>query len=155
MIDTRSYVSFVETAELRIMKVCPDAYTYIPQRGWAWLQRLAIRVLKWRRCHHMTNATEYRRVDVPKTGLLDAVARQHAALRGQLNGQPAVLLIGPDDFSEAMRAMHRNSDTLMFRTIRIDTDGYWYDHPASRVSLPIVVVPWMRGVLLVPKALLQ
>ncbi len=155
MIDTKGYVSFVETTQHQIPKVWPDAYTYMPQRGWAWLQRLAIRVLRWRRCHYITNVVEYRRVDVPKTGLLEAVCRQHAALRSQLDGQPAVLLIGPDDFSEAMRAMHRNSDTLMFRTIRIDTDGYWYDHPAYRVSLPIVVVPWMRGVLLVPKVLLR
>ena len=146
------YVSFVEMETLWVTKRFDAAFSYYPQRGWAWLQRFAIKVLQWRGCHYVAETMEYRRINVPKRGLLEAVYRQHEELHGMLNGKPAVLLIGPDDFTAAMKEIGQDVCSPMHRWIRLDTDGYVF-HGMS-VSVPIVIVPWMKGVLMMPKALL-
>ena len=62
----------------------------------------------------------------------------------EFNYHPSRLLIGAEDFEELMHEKEI-SESMTFR-------ANYYDHQEI-VGLKVTVIPWMRGVLVLPKEL--
>lgn len=159
----RDTVSFIETEPtFGCLHIHDNAFSYEPRRGWAWLQRLCFQFLAWRRCHHASEFVTYRRIDVQPRDFMTELFRQQANLTNVLGRGGELLLIGSDDWMEVLR----QSNAPLYAPIAFDGEYYvprFRDiDSASRLSadrerrqMRVCVVPWMRGMVIVPREAFQ
>lgn len=160
-------ITFVETQETRgCMWVHDDCFSYQPRRGWALVQRACFWFLSRIGCYHHTEYSSSRRVDVAPQASLGEIMRQQVSLAESLGQGGEILLIGADDWMEIMRQQPLWSHPMAFdaeycvpryERIRRTSWGSTLDvePPPVRKTLRVCVVPWMRGVVLVPREALE
>lgn len=141
-----SCVEFVSIRRKTWMVPQEDAYELRPDRPAFWLQRLCCAVLRKLGAFRMEEQEGYQRISFDKGEFMQRLLKQRAALKGDFNREPKVLLIGAEDFCELMRLPDID------RFIEFDTEyrmgggqrGYIV------IGLRVQVVPWMRGAVVMP-----
>ena len=150
-------VSFVETIPTRCPWVHNDTFSFQPKRGWVLLQKACFWFLKRIGCFHFSEFTTIRRVDVDRAASMHEIMRQQVSLAQSLGRGGELLLIGAADWEEMLcqRALDYNpmrfDGEYIVPRIRDGGGPPSYDRKTMRVC----VIPWMRGMVLVPREALE
>lgn len=127
----------------------PEGYKFRPAGRLQWLQRAAWRLLG--KFGALQQAVEPKftvtRFSVDTDDFMERLFKQQESLLEGFNRDAGVVLIGGEDFSEMMALPE------IRQAISFDSHLYRGDGHGARtiIGLTIKVVPWMRGVLVLPK----
>lgn len=153
MLDTRrQVVQYVKLGRTASPVVRPGLYEYRPDRGWRWLQRACFWLLGKLGAHHVETVTVFKRAVRDNDALLASLLGQQGHWLEFVSRQrhPPKIYMGPDDFVDLGRLLDhlrmepfRLAARIEIRDGRLAT---WHD-------IPIFVVPWMKGAVLVPSDL--
>ncbi len=130
----------------------PDAFEFRKDRGWHWLQRSCFWVLGKIGAYQQKTFEVFRRTPQENNDLLKSLLGQEGQWLRLINERADCrIFMGPDDQMDLMRLCEfREMRPTSFRG-RIETrqrrgdytESCWHD-------IPITVVPWMKGAILVP-----
>ncbi len=126
--------------------VSPDTYTLTPERGWVWVQRVAIWVLKKLRCNVVNSVVSTHMVAINETDLLEKARGQLAGLR-RLNIEPDFIIYGAAQDAE-FRQMISPMEYTSYHEGRLHVGR---DEWPALYGVNVRVIPWFDGVLVVPK----
>lgn len=159
MLDREQVVNFVKLERIETVMEDPDQFEYRPEKGWRWLQRLALAALRWIGAHHAPTVVTFRRTARENDDLLKSLLGQERQWIRYIHEERnrMCIYIGPDEEMELMRLSEHMSMHSVTFTGRIDTNQAHDDgRGGSRVirkwhDIPITVVPWMKGAIIVPR----
>lgn len=137
-------VEFVVRSTVNTMQPMPDGYKFKPAGRAQWLQRLAWRFLQWRGA--LVQAYEPKcevvRHTIEADTFIERILKQRHELKRGFNRDGQTLLIGSEDYAEMMRAPEMLNHALTFDA-RVGMDR-------QIVGLTVKVIPWMRGMVVMP-----
>ncbi len=99
-------------------------------------------MLKKLHCHHYEETVAYTTRLITLDTVFDRVLQSHEGLMRRNYREPHLLFIGSEDFAELM------DDTKLRQYFRFDVP-YMYNN--TFMGMEVHVIPWMKGVLGVPK----
>lgn len=151
MLDGRPVVRYAKIDQIDSLVVDTDRYEYRPERGWRWLQRALFKVLDWIGAHHEATVTTYTRTPQENDDLIKSLLGQEGEWIERIHrSNGARIIMGPDDHMDLLRLCEHMGMTAVHMMGRTKTA----DHYGSRWhNIPITVVPWMVGAVLVPNEL--
>jgi len=135
-------VEFIETRQKLNRVLLPDRFQYRPEKGWAWLQRVCFWFLRRRNCNVVEEQVTYTRHTVDTANALHAIAKQRAGLLQHYNHEGERVLIGAEDFAQLMSSPEISNMVSFTASYR---DG------PQVMGMRITVLPWMRGILVLPR----
>ncbi len=138
----KDFVEFVECCETRSLVVEEDAFRYTPDRPARWLQRVCIWVLRKLHCHSYQETVAYNHHVLSFDKVFERVLRSKKELLQRNYREPYLLFIGSEDLAELMDSEELRS------YFRFDVP---YMRGQTFLNMEIHVIPWMKGVLGVPK----
>lgn len=114
----------------------PDVFRFRHDRPLRWLQRLALWTLRKIGAHHTILHHEYTelRVDLDAFSELRRQLREHS-LDGR--GHPLCVVMGHKEFREIVSSAPARPACMIL--------------PDAILGVPLKVVPWMSGIVVVPK----
>lgn len=151
MLARGQVVNFVKIETLREVVTKWDQYEYRPEKGWRWVQRIAFAVLNWIGAHHTPVVTTFRRTAQENDDLLKSLLGQEGQWINLVHDKPDSMRIymGPDEHMDLLRlASHMEMQAFSFRG-EIETRDR-HHHYGTWHNIPITVVPWMKGAIIVP-----
>ena len=122
-----------------------NAFALRKDRPHLWLQKACCWVLGKLGAYRRDTQTkiEYRVIDADS--FMTRIAKQHASVFEFLNRRPKKLLIGAQDYAELMR------ETSIHHPFTFNASYAIGERGVTRImDLEVQVIPWMRGVLVVP-----
>ena len=138
-------ISFIEPYTEFKTVTDSNAFAIREDRPHLWLQKVCCWVLGRLGAYRRDTQTkiEYRVIDADS--FITRIAKQRESVFELTNREPRELLIGAQDYAELM---HETVSTQMFS---FDA-AYMRDERGDRtvMGLRVRVIPWMRGVLVVP-----
>lgn len=138
-------VAFIEPYSTFKTVTDNNAFAVREDRPYLWLQKACCWVLGKLGAHRRDTQTkiEYRTIDADS--FMVRIAEQHASVFELLNRRPKKILIGAQDYAELM---HETSAHYPFNFNASYAIG---ERGVTRImGLEVQVIPWMRGVLVVP-----
>ena len=138
-------ISFIEPYTAFKTVTDSNAFAIREDRPHLWLQKACCWVMGKLGAYRRDTQTkiEYRTIDADS--LITRIAKQRESVFELTNREPRELLIGAQDYAELM---HETVSTHMFSFDAAYMQG---DHRNRTVmGLRVRVIPWMRGVLVVP-----
>lgn len=146
-------VEFVEILPIHQPLTLTNAFSFRPDRGYLWLQRICFRILRAIGAFHQTESVTYQRTIVSRRATMDALIRMKDVL-AQLGNGGETLLIGPDEFKQLT-----NSTAPQIRPFAFDLEYLRHTATGSDgtprrptvLGMRICIVPWMKGMIIVPK----
>ena len=137
---------FVATREL-VPEPMPDFYGVRERGKMVWLQRLCFRVLKRLGKNAMEDKISVVRHVIDHDKILDRIWEQKTGVMSFFHqGSPHMVLMGAEDFQECLDSPTAPQGVMEFAVrARVGQNGL----PAV-FGLKIVVVPWIKGVVVVP-----
>jgi hypothetical protein len=134
-------VVFIEQKEHKTLVIREDRFQYLPQNGWAWLQRLCFWFLRKRKCNPFDEVFHYTRHVINTDKAIQAIQNEYQCL-DMAHHEGRHILIGSEDFARLMNSPEIYSMTSF-------SAEYGYDRQIF--GMKVTVVPWMRGILVMPK----
>ena len=138
-------VAFIEPYST--FKTVTDNNTFAVRedRPYLWLQKACCWVLGKLGAYRVDTQTkiEYRTIDADN--FMTRIAKQHESVFELLNRKPKKLLIGAQDYAELMPETTVHYPFAFNASYEIGERGV-----ARIMGLEVQVIPWMRGVLVVP-----
>ena len=143
---------FVDVIELRrVPKIVPlsDAFEFRKDRPAHWLQRICLWTLRKLGCYSSKEVVEVTRHEIGRRGqtFINRLLKAKALIWGEFEREPQTLLIGAEQYAELMNEVASNA---MFSFIAEYYVGNGTCRPPTVVGLTVKVIPWMRGILLLP-----
>ena len=138
-----------ERTDTPYTKANTSVFEFREQCGKVWLQKLCFKVLDWIGCYHLERhvATTYGPFENNKT-LTNFVYRAFRDVREwEYYRDEWVLLIGGGTFQKLMDCPEVKG-MLQF-TVNVPVGSRY--HGTRIYGMPVVVVPWMKGFVVVPK----
>ena len=138
-------VAFIEPYSTFKTVTDNNAFAVREDRPYLWLQKACCWVLGKLGAHRRDTQTkiEYRTIDADN--FMVRIAKQHASVFELLNRRPKKILIGAQDYAELMRETNTHYPFTFNASYAIGERGV-----ARIMGLEVQVIPWMRGVLVVP-----
>lgn len=138
-------VTFVE--QYATFKTVTDnnAFAIREDRPHLWLQKACCWVMGKLGAYRVDSQTkiEYRTIDADS--FMVRIAKQHSAVFELLNREPKELLIGAEDYAELMR------ETPAHYLFDFNAQYVRGERGVAQImGLKVRVIPWMRGVLVIP-----
>lgn len=138
----KDFVEFVEHHATHSLVFRPDAFRFNDKRPARWLQSVCFWVLQKLHCHDYQEEVAYSHHVIPFDRVFDKVLKNKEELLKRNYREPYLLFIGAEDLAELM-----DSDAMR--------SYFQFDVPYMRgrtfLNMEIHVIPWMKGVLAVPK----
>lgn len=134
-------IEFVQIKEQRTPYFRKDAYTFCKDRPYHWLQRLCCWIMGKLKAYDSGEKIAYTRQTIDTQTFMERLFRQQDHLLGYFNRKPTRLLIGAEDFAEMMGG----EEIRQMMNFRAE-----YNHGREIMGLQVEVVPWMRGILVMP-----
>lgn len=122
-----------------------DAYGIRTDRPHVWLQKVCCWVLSKLGATHTYKTDVFTVHDVDVTDLFDSFKQQYNDILRTTDKMPSRVLIGVDDFHKLTGA----PITRQMLNFNITACGSRY-HYADIVNIPVWVLPWMSGILVLP-----
>lgn len=124
-------------------RVRNDVFCFKEHAGWGWLQRLCFFVLRKIGAFYVEETMAVRTITLDYADVCERLYQRHLSLLRDYNVHAATLLIGADDFAEMMQtpAVERLI-TFSLKGVDLRWNG-----------LKIVIVPWMKGCVMLPDGL--
>lgn len=135
-------VEFVQTRDMRITYFKKDAFVFRADRPCKWLQRLCCWIMGKLQAYDKGETITYVRNTIDTQTFMERLFKQQDHLMGYFNRRPTRLLIGAEDFAEMM-GCEQMRQQLNFRAE--------YNHGREIMGLQVEVIPWMRGILVMPE----
>lgn len=137
-------VQFIKTSETLSWTILEDAWSLRTDFRWKWMQRLARWVIRKIGVNAREPVMEIERALIDPPAIMEKLFAQRRALL-DMHHEPRRLLIGSEDFAELMLQPE------MRHHFTIDCEYYKGGRDGRRViGLQIEVIPWMRGLLVMP-----
>lgn len=136
-------IEFVHLKSVHQVIELRDAFEVRKDRPCVWLQRLCVWVLRKLRAYAQKDTVEIQRAVIDADTFMGRLFKQRRSLVEAFNSEPDRLLIGCEDYAELM-----NSHEIMTRAFSF---GARYGHGQRMLGLKVQVIPWMRGILVMPK----
>ena len=133
---TQNYQSWTDKT-----KFAPDK-----TRGWWWLQKFCFYVLTKLECYaSIVSATYQTKKIVLSDDILNEVRKQITQIR-RYGQEEDFIIMGNPEYANMMSDFHKDPYSFTIRT-----DPY---HPVHRslFGLEVHVIPWIRGIVVVPKS---
>lgn len=147
---SQEVIEIVRLERLESVEELKDAFELREDRPALWLQRICLYVLRKLGCFACTKTFSVERHHVGKNGkrFMDALWDQRRNVYDYLDREPSRLLIGSQDFDELMQSRELSQEYFGFHA------QYNVGNDARRsptiMGLEVEVVPWMRGILVMP-----
>lgn len=122
-----------------------DKYTYRPDRPFRGLQKLCFWFLERIKCYSKHDHVYVESHCIDEQYLLDKIFKQENEIFKQTNFTPSVVYMGRDDYMDMMQSEIPHHYMSFDVNARIIKNGY-----EKIKGMKLVVVPWMKGVLVVP-----
>jgi hypothetical protein len=140
------FVEFIQTKITERQFINPIAFTFTPEKGWSLLQRLCFWVLGKIGCQKVETAQEFERVVLDLNKISEKIMCQHEEILNFYNYHRADrLLIGADDFRELQ------ATPLFDQIVSFSIPNGPRCTAFKLMGMKVTVVPWMRGVLVLPE----
>lgn len=138
-------VVFIEPHTEFKMVTDNSAFAVREDRPHLWLQKVCCWVLEKLGAYRRDTQTkiEYRTIDADR--FMDRIAKQRASVFELLNCRPKELLIGAQDYAELMHEADTHFPFSFSASYVVGERGV-----AQIMGLKVRVIPWMRGVLVLP-----
>lgn len=142
-------VQFQRIAIERTRVYLPDSFEYCPGKGWAWLQRLAIKVLRWRKCYAYKLEEMATTITIDTENLQKQIWEQSEEIYRHYHYRGETLLLGPGEYAELSQLPLNHPLSLHLHYAWIDTTR----SPPLRTGhdMKVIVIPHMKGALVLPK----
>jgi hypothetical protein len=135
-------VLFLSTAERTKLVSIKDRFAFNEKIGWLWVQRLLFYILEKLGCQAYDEVLDVQRHIINPKSTVEHIAEQYAEALSLYAYKGEYLLIGPEQY-----AQFTHNVPLW--------DLYSFDGPYStrngEFKMKIVVIPWMDGILVVPR----
>lgn len=136
-----------DVLQLRVIEkqhvmVLEDAFAFRKDLGWQWLQRLCIFALRKIGAHHNEMTCSTHAVQFAPAEFMERLLERRYNLVERYGRDIDRLLIGSEDFDEMMRTQSHMT-RFEFSTS--------FARDRSVMGMRVEVIPWMRGMLLLPK----
>lgn len=138
---TRRRIEFVELEHLTTWELQGDAFGLTPERGWVWLQKLCIWVLRKLGCFYNKPEVEIKRHIIAPDDFMERFFKQSNALE-DLRMRPAAILVGAEDYRDLMQSSLAN-EAFSFPAR--------YGHGGQICGLEVIVLPTIRGMVVLPE----
>lgn len=132
----------------------PDSFQLREDRGYVWLQKIALWVLKKLGCYAIKTEQVAVKVVIDTKKIVDKVMIQDEELAKLYHYRGSRLLVGHEEFREMCRVEMSHPLSLSAQYIwqeRASTMTEPYKVTRTACGLKVTVIPWMRGVLVLPK----
>lgn len=141
----RQIISYTKRKAVPRLVEMKDTFGVRNDRPHVWLQKICCWVLKRLGATHtyMTEDFVYYKVDV--TDLFDSFKQQYGDVINETGKNPSKVLIGVEDFHRLTNAPQMNHMLTFNLTERINR----YHH-VDMMNIPVIVLPWMSGILILP-----
>ena len=134
-------VEFVQTKELKTQFFKEGTYKLRKDRPHFWLQKICCWTMKKLGAFDVGEEIRYTRHTIDTESFIDRLFKQQDHIRGYFNRRPTRLLIGAEDFA-ALMGTEEIRQMLNFRAE--------YGYNKEIMGLMVEVIPWMRGILVMP-----
>ena len=143
-------IDFVQVRPGATSMICRnDRFALRPEVGWVWLQRLCLFFLRKIGAYAFDVEQTYDRMVVKPDRLLSGILTQKHELMLTYHREGERLLMGPEEFC---RLQEDACPQKVWTPLDFTIPYRWYDRGEKRVfGLNITVVPWMNGVLVLPR----
>lgn len=141
----REVIDVVRLDRVPEVRELKEAFEFREDRSFHWLQRLCIWTLRKIGAFACTEFVTYERHVIGKNGrrFMDRLFDQMHNLQDSFDREPKRLLIGAEDYAELMK----EATTEYFSFDAEHMRGIRYPKVCG---LTVEVIPWMRGVLVMP-----
>ena len=119
------------------------SFTFRSDRPCHWLQRLCLFVLRRLQCYELIPTYTVERRTIDSESFMQRLFEAHASLQREFYIKPNRLLIGSEDYAGLMREATASDYLFEF--------GADYRLNGRIHGLSVQVIPWMRGILVMPK----
>lgn len=149
MTEQRECIECIGFERLCEVTEIKDVFTFRKDRPAHWLQRLCLWTLAKLGCFTSTETVKIERHVIGRKGkrFMEALMQQRENLRINFNRHPTRLLIGAENYAELM------SEPPSETGFSFQTEYYMGNGRGRRPTvcdLTIEVIPWMRGMLVMP-----
>lgn len=121
-----------------------DSFVFREDRPCKWLQKLCLSVLKKLGAFEWGEKETVEKYVLRPKDFMQRLFEQGAHIEQEFNREPSCVLIGGEDFQEMMACR----DVQHYFSF----DGS-YNQGRTVIGLKIHVVPWMKGILVLPKGI--
>lgn len=148
MTDLRQPIRWVLTKRSEVLQRDTTAYEYRNELGWLWLQRFAIAILRWIGAYREECVEVCTRTPQENDALLARLLGQEREFLDLADRLQAMrVYMGPDDHPELMMLINGVGGHVTFDAqIEIGSGRA----QARFHTIPVTVVPWMKGTIIVP-----
>jgi hypothetical protein len=138
-------VQFIKTSESLRWIILEDAWSVRKDFRWKWQTKLATWLFRKLGVYAREPLVEVERILIDPADIMTKLFEQRGALL-QIGHEPKRLLIGSEDFAELMRKKE------MHYHFSVGCEYFKGDGRGGRrvMDLEVEVIPWMRGVLVMP-----
>ena len=137
----RYEVDFVATTETRLPTIVKDQFEFRKDKKYHRLQRVLFWILAKIDCCVRSEKVYFERHIIDSTNFMDNLFAQNGELVGIYSMEGKTLLIGPKEYSE----MTGNPEVR--QVFEFPTEYYLNGRV---MGMSIKVIPWMKGMLVVP-----
>jgi hypothetical protein len=137
----KQHIEFVAIQPTTIRFDRPDAFALRLDQKWPWLQRVCIAILRKLGAYDIGETVKIERSTIDAPTFMERLFKQQSNITQFFNVRPTRLLIGSEDYAELMREAVTTGQ-FNFRAE--------YGIGREICGLKVEVVPWMRGVLVLP-----
>ncbi|MGZ3235767.1 MAG: hypothetical protein ACXU8A_00155 [Burkholderiaceae bacterium] len=138
-------VEFVSLREKNVSFVRNDVFALNKHKKHYWLQKICIRILERLDCQWQDTKVETTRIRIDPEEFMNKLYAQKAELFKQFNKDGTKLLIGAQDYEELMCSPQIHQ--ILSFNARAYKDN---DYGRQIMGLEVTVIPWMRGILVMP-----
>ena len=141
--DSMNRITTIEVRPTRVLK--PQADTYVAKKPGRKTRRVLAAMLKRGSiAQAQVERTEYRRIEVDHKRVLDLIMAQVHNAHTLLGRGGETVLIGYDQWAGLV-----GEAPMSLVSLHIE-----YGHPNRVLGMTVKVIPWMSGVLVLPKGVL-
>ena len=119
-----------------------DAFEFRKDRPMHWLQKVCLFMLRKLGAYHIGETVVIERHEIDDEAFMRRIFEQKMNLYRFFDMEPKELLIGAEDYAEMM------DETASSMSFQFHAE-YWKDRRV--LGLSVRVIPWMRGILVMPK----
>lgn len=143
----REVIDVIRQERITSVVEIKEAFEFRKDRPAHWLQKLCIWTLRKLGAFHHGEVVTFERHVIGKNGrrFMDRLFEQRRNLLNGFDREPTRLLIGADDYAELMQEATREHFHFDAEYMRGNGDRY-----PKVCGLRVEVIPWMRGVLVMP-----
>lgn len=137
-------ITILKTNKVNNLFLHEELFKYNSEKKYRWLQKLCFWCLKKLHCQYMEEQIQTTQVQLNTKHLLDFVMEQIITIERDHYMTPGIIFVGSNNFKRFCDSRH---DDLIMTPIDLKSP--------SLHGIKLQVVPWMEGILVIPREMLK